>query len=193
MHGKLHVSVHACTNDNLGCTKCEVHDRVRKHVIRCTKKRVPRFLILEALNAEVLRVEVTPYARVQDHILTPIALLSAIIMQRAITLNSWIFIGKRAWLSSFLLKQQQAQSLPRWKINICYSSSFFLVRQCTCIYYLEVSIHSVCLTKNVIELISLIFLVCHRSLRFCSLKWVWFYAKVEQTMVIRWNDHHIKQ
>ena len=30
--------------------KCEVHDRVRKHAISCTKKRVPRFLILETLS-----------------------------------------------------------------------------------------------------------------------------------------------
>ena len=34
--------MHACTNKYLGCTKCEVHDRVRKHVIwfyenTCTK------------------------------------------------------------------------------------------------------------------------------------------------------------
>ena len=29
--------------------KCEVHEHVHKHVIRCTKKHVPRFLILEAL------------------------------------------------------------------------------------------------------------------------------------------------
>ena len=28
----------------------EVHDRVCKHFIRCTKKRVPRFLILEVLE-----------------------------------------------------------------------------------------------------------------------------------------------
>ena len=39
----------ACTNDYLRCTKCEVHDRVHKHVIRCTKKLAPRFLILEDL------------------------------------------------------------------------------------------------------------------------------------------------
>ena len=50
MHCEVQVSVHACTNDYLRCTKCEVHDRVRKHIIRCTKKRVPRFLILEALH-----------------------------------------------------------------------------------------------------------------------------------------------
>ena len=29
---------------------CEVHDCVRKYVIRCTKKRVQRFQILEALS-----------------------------------------------------------------------------------------------------------------------------------------------
>ena len=49
MHGEVHVSVHACTSDYLRCAICEVYDRVRKHVIRCTKKSVPRFLILEAL------------------------------------------------------------------------------------------------------------------------------------------------
>ena len=43
------VSVHVCTNDYLRCTKYEVHDRVRKHVIRCTRKRAPRFLVIEAL------------------------------------------------------------------------------------------------------------------------------------------------
>ena len=36
-------------NGYLRCTKCEVHDRVRKYVIRCTKKRARRFLIFEAL------------------------------------------------------------------------------------------------------------------------------------------------
>ena len=49
MHNEVHVSVHECTVDYLRCTNFEVHDRVRKHVIRCTKKCVPRFLILEAL------------------------------------------------------------------------------------------------------------------------------------------------
>ena len=49
VHGEVHVSVHMCTNDYLRCIKCEVHGRVRRNVIRCTKKRVPRFLILEAL------------------------------------------------------------------------------------------------------------------------------------------------
>ena len=49
VQSKLHVSIHSCTNDYLRCTKCEVHDRVCKHVIRCMKKRVTRFLIFEAL------------------------------------------------------------------------------------------------------------------------------------------------
>ena len=31
----------------------EVHDRVRKHVVRCTKKRVPKLLILEALHITI--------------------------------------------------------------------------------------------------------------------------------------------
>ena len=38
-----------CTNNYLRCTKHEVHNHVCKHVIRCTKKHAPRFLILEAL------------------------------------------------------------------------------------------------------------------------------------------------
>ena len=41
MHGEVHVRIHACTNDNFSCTKCEVHDRVRKQIVRGTKKRVP--------------------------------------------------------------------------------------------------------------------------------------------------------
>ena len=46
----LHVSIYACTNDYyLRSTKCEVHNCVRKHVVRYMKKIVPRFLILEAL------------------------------------------------------------------------------------------------------------------------------------------------
>ena len=49
MHCQVHLSVHAYTNDYLRCTKCEVHDRVRKYVIKCKKKCVPRFLTLEAL------------------------------------------------------------------------------------------------------------------------------------------------
>ena len=49
VHGEVDVSVQACTNNCLRCTKCEVHDRARKYVVRCTKKRVPRFLIFEAL------------------------------------------------------------------------------------------------------------------------------------------------
>ena len=28
MHGEVQVSVRACMNDYLRCTKCEVHDRV---------------------------------------------------------------------------------------------------------------------------------------------------------------------
>ena len=27
MHGKVHVTIHACTNDYCRCTKCEVHNR----------------------------------------------------------------------------------------------------------------------------------------------------------------------
>ena len=49
VHGEVDVSVQACTNNCLRCTKCEVHDRARKYVVRRTKKRVPRFLIFEAL------------------------------------------------------------------------------------------------------------------------------------------------
>ena len=44
-----YISVHMCMNDYLRCAKCEVHNCVHKHVIRCMKKHVPRFLILEAL------------------------------------------------------------------------------------------------------------------------------------------------
>ena len=44
-----YISVHMCMNDYLRCAKCEVHDCVHKHVIRCMKKHVPRFLIFEAL------------------------------------------------------------------------------------------------------------------------------------------------
>ena len=49
MHGEVHVNIHACTNDNFSCAKCELHDRVRKHTVRCTKKRVPKFPFVEAL------------------------------------------------------------------------------------------------------------------------------------------------
>ena len=49
MQGEIHVSVHSCMNDYLRCMKCEVHNRVHKHVITSTKKHVPRFLIFEAL------------------------------------------------------------------------------------------------------------------------------------------------
>ena len=50
MHGEVCVNVHVCLNDYSNCTKCEVHDHVCKHVIRYTKKNVPRFLIFEALK-----------------------------------------------------------------------------------------------------------------------------------------------
>ena len=56
MHGGVHVSIHACTNDYSRCTKCEVHDRVCKNVVRCTEKRVPWFLILEALQVLFLYI-----------------------------------------------------------------------------------------------------------------------------------------
>ena len=46
-----YVSIQTCMNDYLMCVKFEVHDHVCKHAIRCTKKHVPRFLILEALLA----------------------------------------------------------------------------------------------------------------------------------------------
>ena len=49
MHGKVRLSLHACTNNYLGCKKFEVHNLVYKHVIGCTEKCVPRFLTLEAL------------------------------------------------------------------------------------------------------------------------------------------------
>ena len=48
--GEVRVSVHACTKNYLRCKKCEVHKCVRKHVIRCTEKRVPGFLFLKALS-----------------------------------------------------------------------------------------------------------------------------------------------
>ena len=59
MHGEVHISVHACTNDYLRCTIDEVHDRVRISVIRCTKKSVPKFLILEALKFVSRRARVS--------------------------------------------------------------------------------------------------------------------------------------
>ena len=40
---------YACTNNYLRCTKCKAHGRVSNHVISHMKKRVPIFLILEAL------------------------------------------------------------------------------------------------------------------------------------------------
>ena len=49
MHSEVHISLHTCTNNYLRCTKHEVHDHVLKYAIRCTKKHVSRFLILEAL------------------------------------------------------------------------------------------------------------------------------------------------
>ena len=36
--------------------KCEVNNRVRKQIIRCTRKRVPIFAILEALLIKVQRI-----------------------------------------------------------------------------------------------------------------------------------------
>ena len=54
MHSKVNFRVHACTNNYLRCMKCEVHKHEQKHVIRCMKKCVPRFLILAALiNFEI--------------------------------------------------------------------------------------------------------------------------------------------
>ena len=53
VQGEVHISIHTCTNNYLRCTECEVHDRVSKHVIRCTKKHVPRFLIFEALRMHI--------------------------------------------------------------------------------------------------------------------------------------------
>lgn len=50
MHGEVHVSVHMCTKNYLTCAKCEVLNRVQKHVIRHTKKCVSSFLILVALS-----------------------------------------------------------------------------------------------------------------------------------------------
>ena len=44
------ISAKKKRNQYLRCTKCEVHEHVRNHVICCTKKHVPRFLILEALK-----------------------------------------------------------------------------------------------------------------------------------------------
>ena len=46
----MYVNVQAYTNDYLRCKKCEVHDHVCKHAVRCPEKCVPRFLIPEALN-----------------------------------------------------------------------------------------------------------------------------------------------
>ena len=43
------LSVQASMNNYLRCKKCDMHDRVRKHVIEYTEKHVPRFIILEAL------------------------------------------------------------------------------------------------------------------------------------------------
>ena len=48
MHGEIHFSLHACTNDYLRCMQCEVHDYLRKHVIRCTKKVYQDFQFLKA-------------------------------------------------------------------------------------------------------------------------------------------------
>ena len=55
VHNKVHMSVHSCTTNYSRFTKCGVHDHICKHVIRCKKKRVPRFLILEALNCSFFK------------------------------------------------------------------------------------------------------------------------------------------
>ena len=52
VYGEVHISIHACANNYLRCMKSEVHNCVCKHVIRCTRKHVSRFLILEALHWE---------------------------------------------------------------------------------------------------------------------------------------------
>ena len=51
----MHAQTTICTSNNyLRCMKCEVHKHEQKHVIRCMKKCVPRFLILAALiNFEI--------------------------------------------------------------------------------------------------------------------------------------------
>ena len=49
VHSEVYISVHTCWNNYLGCMKWEVHDHLQKHVVRCTKKQVPIFLILEAV------------------------------------------------------------------------------------------------------------------------------------------------
>ena len=60
------ISIHAYTNDHLRCMKCEVHDRVRKNVIRCTKKRVRGFLIFEALQSYSIFLSGKNYVKVKN-------------------------------------------------------------------------------------------------------------------------------
>ena len=62
VHGKVHVRVHTCTNNYLRSKKCDVHNRKHKHVIRCTKKCVPRFLILEALQLATIQIQLAQLA-----------------------------------------------------------------------------------------------------------------------------------
>ena len=46
--------------------KCEVHDRVRKNVIRCTKISVPKFLIFEDLQSYSIVLSGKNYVKVKS-------------------------------------------------------------------------------------------------------------------------------
>ena len=46
---------HTLVHDYFRCMRREVHNRVPKHVIRCTKKHLPRFLIFETLKSFLKR------------------------------------------------------------------------------------------------------------------------------------------
>ena len=45
-HGDSHGGVRTCMKEIIGAQNIELQDRVCKHVFRCTRKRVPTYLIL---------------------------------------------------------------------------------------------------------------------------------------------------
>ena len=67
IHSEVRFSVHVCKNDYFRFTKYEVHNSVLNH-IRCMKKRVPRFLILEVLMLYCQKGSVSTSVPVLSHL-----------------------------------------------------------------------------------------------------------------------------
>ena len=119
------------------CMKCELHDRVRKHLIWCTKIPVPRFLFLEALSMASVFSEnstVLPYFFHLKSFLWKVLLKIKFRKKSVHQILGYIsFCSEiRVWLSHYFAWTPKIIKFNRWSCSksLIYCLNNFLREKC---------------------------------------------------------------